>query len=428
MIRILIVIIILFYTNTVSAQLEGIKFMKDLSWSQIKQKAKQENKYIFLDAYTTWCLPCRVMTNEIFPQPAVGNFFNTNFINVAVQFDITKKDKEEIRAWYKDAKLLKSSYKIDSYPTYLFFNPQGDLIHSVIGASEKAEDFLSKSKLALDPSTQYNVLKGQFEGGNRSEGFLKGLFAAAQLARDQKFLPTVGNAYLTTQNDLLLKENLIIIEAATTKSSDPGFAVLRDYPEKFDAIVGIGKSSAKMKYIAYNELVFPQLRKDPTITEYGGGMVIYGGTVRDSVDWSGIKKNLDSTYPNLAAEILLSGKIAYFESAKNWQDYVKSVEAYIPIYNGDINNWLNSHANTIFRQSEDRALLDIALAWSKKTVAVEDMQYKMYFSNAYGNLLYKIGKKEEAISVFEEIRTYTKDKDGSYAALINKMKNGEKTW
>lgn len=362
------------------------------------------------------------MSNEIFPQPLVGNFFNANFINVAVQFDVTKKDSKEIRAWYKDAKTLMSSYKIGSYPTYLFFNPQGDLVHTVLGASEKAEDFLSKSQLALDPSTQYNMLKKQFEAGNRSEVFLKGMFKAAQQARDQKFIPRIGNAYLMTQKDLFTKENLALIEVATTKSSDPGFSILRDYPGKIDSVAGIGKSSSKVKYIVYNELVFPHLRKNGTITEYAGGVVIYAGAINKYVDWSEIKKKLDAQYPKLAAEILLLGKIAYFESTKEWSEYVKSVQAYIPTYEGDVNMWLNSYANTLFRGCDDIVCLDTAIGWSKKTLAVEDMQYRMYFSSTYSKLLYKTGRKEEAISILEEIINYTKDKNGNYAIQLAKMK------
>lgn len=428
MIRIFVALLVLLSFNQAGAQQSGIKFEKSLSWSQIKEKAKLENKYIFVDAYTTWCLPCRVMANEIFPQPTVGAFFNSNFINVAVQFDVTKKDSEEIRAWYKDAKNLMSNYKIDSYPTYLFFNPQGDLVHTVRGASENADEFLTKSKLALDPLTQFDMLKRQFEAGNKSEEFLKGLIAATRLAKDRKFLPTVTNAYLKTQKNLYTKENLQLIEAGTSKSTDVGFPILRDYPQKADSVLGIGKSNAKVKYIAYNELVYPRLRINPTITEYMSGMVVYRGTIRDAVDWLVIKKDLDSSYPKIAAEVLLEGKIAYFESTKNWEEYAKAVESYIPIYSSDINLALRLYASTIFRQSDDLALLEKALSWSKRTLSAEDMQYKMYFSATYGNLLYKTGRKEEAIAIIEEVKNFTKDKDGKYAAQIMKMKNGEKIW
>lgn len=133
----------------------GIRFETDLRWAQIKEKALKENKYIFLDGFTTWCAPCKMMAKEIFPQSSVGEFFNKNFINVAVQFDITKKDNPDVKRWYKDAAQLKKEYKINSFPTYLFFNPQGELVHSVYDASATAEVFITKAKQALDPKIQY---------------------------------------------------------------------------------------------------------------------------------------------------------------------------------------------------------------------------------------------------------------------------------
>ncbi|MBL7708461.1 MAG: thioredoxin family protein, partial [Chitinophagaceae bacterium] len=39
----------------------GIQF-QNLSWSQLLAKAKTENKLIFVDAFTTWCGPCKQMS------------------------------------------------------------------------------------------------------------------------------------------------------------------------------------------------------------------------------------------------------------------------------------------------------------------------------------------------------------------------------
>ena len=43
---------------------EGIKF-ENGTWAEILAKAKKENKYVFLDAFTTWCGPCKWMDKEV---------------------------------------------------------------------------------------------------------------------------------------------------------------------------------------------------------------------------------------------------------------------------------------------------------------------------------------------------------------------------
>lgn len=148
----LITICLVLHTLLAGAQeMKGIKFEKGLSWSQIKEKAKKENKYIFLDAYTTWCGPCKMMSREIFTEASVGQYFNKNFINVAVQLDITAADDQAVKSWYQDAAALRKLYQLDSYPAYLFFNPQAELVHSIYGAIPVPEEFIRISKEAFNP-------------------------------------------------------------------------------------------------------------------------------------------------------------------------------------------------------------------------------------------------------------------------------------
>src|SRR6266540_4082157 len=54
----------------------GIKWVTGLTWQQVKQKAKAENKYIFLDIFTTWCGPCKMMEKNVYSNDTVGDFFN----------------------------------------------------------------------------------------------------------------------------------------------------------------------------------------------------------------------------------------------------------------------------------------------------------------------------------------------------------------
>lgn len=100
---------------------QGIKFEHGSGWKEIQAKAKAENKYIFMDAFTTWCGPCRYMATNIFPMEKVGNFFNDKFINVKVQLDTTQNDAEEVKSWYADGHDIMKKYKVQAFPTYPVF-------------------------------------------------------------------------------------------------------------------------------------------------------------------------------------------------------------------------------------------------------------------------------------------------------------------
>src|ERR1700744_2942723 len=81
---------------------QGIKFEQGLNWQQLISKAKAENKYIFLDCYTTWCAPCKKMEKEVYTTQAVGSLYNDKFICVKLQMDSIANEDETIKATYPD--------------------------------------------------------------------------------------------------------------------------------------------------------------------------------------------------------------------------------------------------------------------------------------------------------------------------------------
>jgi thioredoxin-related protein len=159
---------------SVAAVAQGIKFEGDLSWQQLKSKAKAENKYIFLDVMATWCGPCKVMEREVYTDAKVGEFFNTQFIAVKVQTDQTNDDEETVKSWYAPAKEISQTYAIKTLPTMVFLTPDGNLAHQVSGFLD-AEMLIAEAKKALDPANQYSVLLGEFLKGKRDTGFVNRL-------------------------------------------------------------------------------------------------------------------------------------------------------------------------------------------------------------------------------------------------------------
>src|ERR1700744_3276632 len=64
----------------------GIVFIEN-SWIDALHQAQIKNKYIFVDAYASWCGPCKVMRNVTFKNKKAAEFFNANFVNVAIDME-----------------------------------------------------------------------------------------------------------------------------------------------------------------------------------------------------------------------------------------------------------------------------------------------------------------------------------------------------
>ena len=65
-------------TQMTLAQADGIAF-RVLSFSEALKRAEVEDKLLFVDCFTTWCGPCKYMSETVFKQEKVGDFLNLNF-------------------------------------------------------------------------------------------------------------------------------------------------------------------------------------------------------------------------------------------------------------------------------------------------------------------------------------------------------------
>lgn len=106
-------------TKTISSE-KGIQFTEG-DWASIVKKAKAENKIIFLDAYASWCGPCKLLQKNVFTRPDVGEIFNKNFVNVKV--DMERGEGPQ----------LSRMFPLEAYPTLFFIEPDGKIVKKVIG-------------------------------------------------------------------------------------------------------------------------------------------------------------------------------------------------------------------------------------------------------------------------------------------------------
>lgn len=401
---------------TLFAQQKGVHFQHGLSWKQVLAKAKAEKKYIFVDCYTTWCGPCKYMSNTIFPQEAVGNALNDRFINVKMQLDTSDADNAEVRKLYATAHRIAADNHVNVYPTYLFFNPDGKLVHRAVGSSE-AEPFIAKTIEALNPQTQYYTLLADFEHGNRDTAFLYELTKASMDAYDLANSSRIADAYLASQADHYTLQNLRILKDMTQTSADKGFQVFLNDPAKADSVLGDGAATALLQTIILREDVYPLMFEQKV------------SSASDLVepDWSLIEQTLAGKYPSLSASLLSYAKVMFYMNKSDWEKFGPAVVAYMQSFGGNASvQQLNSFAWTVFQNCADEACLQQALSWSQRSV---ERTQNPEFIDTYANILYRLGQSEEAM-LWEQkaMELVPEESKTGYLETLNKMKSGEKTW
>lgn len=340
----------------------GINFEHG-SWSEITSKAKQENKLIFLDAYASWCGPCKWMAKNIFPNDTVGDFYNKNF--VCAKIDMEKGEGIE----------LAKKFDVRAYPTFLYISQDGEsLVHRTCG-STSTDIFIQNGKDALDPAKQLMSLKKKFDSSTPNA---KEAYRYLELLRDACMdYGKEASAYLSTQKeaDLSSADNWEIIHSFLDDPFSREFKYLQSHKLDFENLFGKDLVNKKIADV-YNAGFTKAIRKG------------------DMKAFDSLKEGATKSLGTIEAEkITLKADLTRFQKSKDWKNFVKTADSFISKFGNNDPNLLNSVSWTIYENIADKAALQKAEKWSKHASELNNIYS---FNDTYAAVLYKLGKKNEA--------------------------------
>ncbi|MBO9573744.1 MAG: DUF255 domain-containing protein, partial [Chitinophagaceae bacterium] len=293
-----------------SAQLSsGIRWTTGLNWEQVKQKAKQENKYIFLDIFATWCGPCKEMDKRVYVNDSVGDFFNNQFLSVKVQTDQTPNDNEQVKNWYADAQVISKEYRVLGLPTYVFLSPSGNIVHKTTGY-RSVQKFIEEARIALlpgqvysDPYNEYDELEADYYQSKKDYGrMLYMIRSAHELGRTniEKLLVKDYCQYLESETgqQLYTLENMEFLEEVEIKSDSKLFAAFYPYGKKADKAVGKkGFSKRMVNRVILREIVYPFLQLKAAIVPFRSDGKVVGSVDGTEANWNLLYAKIREKYP-----------------------------------------------------------------------------------------------------------------------------------
>jgi len=390
---------------------QGIQFTNKLSWTQIRAKAEAENKFILLDAYTTWCGPCKMMSDSVFPLKVVGDSINPYFVSVKMQMDRTTKDNEFIKSSYADAEEIEKNYRITGYPTILFFSPSGKLVSRALGFRDGAS-LISEAKKARDPKTQFYTLYEQYQNSKMDTAAMKRLVYVADELGEKVISRKIAENYASFLKDaeLFQQKNLMFLGEHLNGSKDKNFEIFFNHPEKVNEIVEIPNyaESIVMNIVSAEEI-------DPYIND-------------KDINWTAIEQSVRKKYGVLGEERLWARRMLYAMEQKDWINYGKYYKKYFEraIPNNRNSFHLNNMSWLIVEHVNDSQVLMCAINTMEYSIKKFDQEnYQAY--DTYANLLYKIGRKDDAIA-WQTKASVALPEDKGIATTLEKMKRGDVLW
>ena len=123
-------------------------FAQEIKWMSLEEAInlqKKSPKKIIMDVYTNWCGPCKMLDKNTFHNPDVVKYINQYYY--AVKFNAEGNEvinyngktfnnpdyKEELANRRNGIHQLTYYLKVNSYPTVVYFDEQGNLLTSIVG-------------------------------------------------------------------------------------------------------------------------------------------------------------------------------------------------------------------------------------------------------------------------------------------------------
>lgn len=274
----------------------GIVFEKG-TWQESLAKAEKEDKMIFMDCYTSWCGPCKMLAKDIFTDPDVAEFFNDNFINV--KFDMEKGE----------GKILRQKYGVKAYPTLYFMNSGGEVRHCIVGGPD-AIGLIKAGKDALE-GKGLMMLSDTYKAGERNPEFVIAYMEALEAAYRSDEVEKVCLDFFATLDFSKLKEREywdLFAKYVNDVDADV-FVYVYNHREEFYESIGLEEVKRKIAGV-WTRGAYDFVRE------------VDGSNVFDKKGFKKYVKRLKKTDVQEQEGIIANAKMANAEKIGDWKTYI----------------------------------------------------------------------------------------------------------
>ena len=382
---------------SVIAQTKSINF-EHVSFAELKAKAQKEHKLIFVDAYTTWCGPCKQMAKNVFTNDAVADFYNFSFINAKI--DMEKGEGIE----------LAKQYEVKCYPNLLFIDGDGNIVHRVAG-SMSAKEFINLGKETQYPEKCFSYYTKNFDANKTNADFLA------------KYIEARENTCLESKE---LVKDYFVQQKEENLTSQANWDMIVYHINDIESKVFDFVIAHKQKYID----LFTEKAVNGKIDEVSESALsaIIKTTPFDSKKYNDTKAKIETFHTPNTKLIFVEADMKLAEHDNNWDAYAKLALANVDTYYLKNANELNSIAWNFYEKIEDKEALAKAEVWASKACELEKTYANL---DTYAAVLYKVGKKDlalqnanRAIEVAKKEK-YTEEDYKGTSELIEKIKGGK---
>lgn len=135
--------------------------IKWMTMNQALEAQSKNPKKIFMDVYTDWCGPCKMLDKNTFSNKRLIRYVNKNYYSVKFDgegtesitykdFTYTNPNHQPERKGRNTQHFFADALRINAYPSLVFFDENGELIQALPGYKSAQELELFLRMIATD--------------------------------------------------------------------------------------------------------------------------------------------------------------------------------------------------------------------------------------------------------------------------------------
>jgi len=393
-------LLIILFTITLMCEAQQSKSIdfSNTSWSQTIQKAKTENKAIFLYAYTPSCRWCKQMEKEVFNDKEVAEYYNSNFVSYKINID----DGAEGEA-------LANKLAIVAFPTYLYFDKDVMQVHQS-GSAKPAEDFIIDGKNAFDSEKAIFSLKRRYDSGDRSPELL------------YNYSNALGS-YHQADNP----EEKVVREYLETLS---GNQIESEKNLKYIFSKYFSFHSPTTQYFIQNQIKFTNIFPKDEVSHKAEKIITRTAAIAGREDDLQLFKEVEQAIADNftdTSRLYSLAKIYFYQGQKEWVNYADATLKYCKNQGVEDSRTMNETAMYLEYFAKDMQALELGNQIMERLIEIDKSYENLIL---YAKLQYKVGKDIMAIETAKEaiIVAHNSGEESSEAAnLVTKIQTANKT-
>lgn len=375
-------------SGTTSLQAQGFRFVNG-SYEEALAQAKKESKMLLVVTTASFSEASFVMVDEVMSGEAIGKYYNQHFLG-----------------WVLDADPLEPNFvfqgiQLRNMPEYLFMDDTGEVQYresDYLGP----EEVMAMGKRALNPANHASTLQAAYQEGNRDPEFMQRYILT--MHDNGKEVEDIALKYLAglKQEDLLEVPNWMITTAIVDDATSATCKYVVDHYSQFCA--KFEKEAVDRFLLDVYNLTFSRAVRTGEVQILRSAHYL-----------------LDELYADQGgAKISGTVEMNFFVATEDWPNY--QIAALKNLYSGSGHDadYYNNAATHFYYHIDDPEALEKALEWSALSIEMSEEPWSV---DTRAALLFKLGRKEEALKAAREAVELSGDDKENVEFSLELLKN-----